>query len=96
MNIAVIGSRSFSDYELLEKTLDYGISVMKPESVVIVSGGAVGADQFAEKYAILKGYHKMIILPDWKKYGKSAGFRRNQDIINNCDDYIDRYDLDGC
>lgn len=85
MNIAVVGSRSFTDYEMLEFTLDYGIAVMRPDSVTIVSGGAIGADQFAEKYAEKRKYDTKIFLPDWKKYGKSAGFKRNKDIIDNCD-----------
>lgn len=41
----VIGSRTFTDYDLVKKELDnYVISK-------IVSGGAKGADRLAEKYA---------------------------------------------
>ena len=45
MVVAVIGSRTFSDYELLKDTLKcVYISTM-------ISGGDLGADQLAEKYA---------------------------------------------
>lgn len=45
MKIAVIGSRTFSDYSLLKETLRcYYISE-------IVSGGDSGADKLAEQYA---------------------------------------------
>jgi predicted Rossmann fold nucleotide-binding protein DprA/Smf involved in DNA uptake len=44
--IAVIGSRNFSDYKLLESTL-----AVLPEITKIVSGGAKGADSLAEIYA---------------------------------------------
>ena len=72
MRVAIIGSRTFNDYELLKKQILDNISLDDIE--VIVSGGAKGADT-----------KKNIILPNWQKYGKSAGFKRNAEIINNCD-----------
>jgi hypothetical protein len=45
MRVAVIGSRTFNDYALLQETLSHvHISEM-------ISGGALGADQLAEQYA---------------------------------------------
>ena len=85
MRIAIIGSRTFSDYNLLESVLNKYKQDNDVEFSCMVSGGAVGADllgkQYAEKYAIAKN----IIYPDWKKNGKIAGFLRNTDIINNAD-----------
>ena len=52
---------------------------------MIVSGGAFGADKLAERYAKEKEIETLIFLPDWKKYGKTAGFVRNTHIINNAD-----------
>jgi hypothetical protein len=43
--VAVVGSRTFNDYPLLETTLD------KYKIKLIVSGGAYGADKEGEKYA---------------------------------------------
>ena len=51
----------------------------------IVSGGAFGADALAEHYAKWKRLKYKIHRPDWKKYGKLAGFIRNKLIINDCD-----------
>ena len=46
MKVAVIGSRSFTDYDLVISILDeFDISA-------VVSGGAKGADSLGEKYAI--------------------------------------------
>jgi YspA, cpYpsA-related SLOG family len=45
MRVAVIGSRTFSDYEFLKETLQH---VYITE---MISGGALGADQLAERYA---------------------------------------------
>lgn len=79
MKVAVIGSRSFDDYDLLEKTL------MRYDIKMIVSGGARGADELAEKYAEQMGIPIKVHYADWDKHGKSAGFIRNRLIIDDCD-----------
>ena len=80
--IAVIGSRTFTDYDVLKKALD------QYPAFILVSGGAKGADKLAEQYADEKGYEKIILKPDWKKYGKGAGLKRNQEIINLADEVV--------
>lgn len=45
---------------------------------VIVSGGAQGVDRFGERYAIAHGLAFLRIRADWERYGKAAGFIRNQ------------------
>ena len=51
-HLGVIGSRTFNDYTLCKKTLDKVFKKLldKYEEVVIVSGGAKGADSLAKKY----------------------------------------------
>jgi hypothetical protein len=81
MKVAIIGSRGFKDYELLEKTLD----PVKSRITLIVSGGAIGADRLGEKYAHKNGIPTEIFIPDWDKHGKSAGYIRNEYIIKASD-----------
>ena len=76
MKVGVVGSRTFNDYKLLSDTLK------KIEITTIVSGGARGADKLGEQYAKENNIPTIIFLPDWDKHGKSAGFIRNTDIIN--------------
>ena len=76
MKVAVIGSRSFNDYERLKDTLS------KIDVSLLVSGGANGADKLGEQYANENNIPTKIFLPDWEKHGKAAGFLRNTDIIN--------------
>lgn len=77
MNVAVVGSRKFDNYKLLESVLNqYNITE-------IISGGARGADTLAEKYAKLNLIPIKIFQPDWKKYGRRAGIVRNVDIIKS-------------
>lgn len=80
MIIAVIGSRNFSDYKLLESTL-----ASIPAITQIVSGGAKGADSFAEIYAKQHQLPLVVLKPDWKQYGKGAGIVRNRKIIEAAD-----------
>lgn len=77
MIVAVVGGRDFNNYQLLKDTLD------RFEITKIVSGGAIGADSLAEKYAKEKNIETLIIKPDWVKFGRSAGMVRNTDIVNN-------------
>jgi len=81
MKIAVVGSRTFTNYELVKNVLDNCNSIC-----MIVSGGAIGADSMGEQYAIENGIDKLIIKPQWDKYGKRAGFIRNIDIIEASDE----------
>lgn len=80
MIIALIGSRTFNDYAYLKEKMK-----LFPEITKIISGGAKGADQLAERYAKEFNLPIEIVLPDWKKYGKSAGIFRNRLIVDKAD-----------
>lgn len=73
--LLVAGSRSFTDYEKLESTLDRLLE-NRPETV-IVSGGARGTDALAKQYAREKGFLYKEFPADWSK-GRSAGYVRNR------------------
>jgi hypothetical protein len=81
MKIAIIGGRDFDDYQLMIQTLTPYTEMV----TCVVSGGAKGADSLGEKWAIENNKETLIHIPDWKSYGKSAGFIRNKDIINDAD-----------
>lgn len=87
MKYAIVGSRTFNDYKLLEKILD---NIIKSDDC-IVSGGANGADKLAAKYARERNLELIEIFPDWS-IGKHAGPLRNQDIVNKCDKLIAFWD----
>lgn len=80
MKIAVVGSRTFSDRQNL-----YDVLSQYQKIDLIISGGANGADKIAEAYAKDKGIKTKIFLPDWAKYGNSAGIIRNKLIVESCD-----------
>ena len=85
--IIIAGSRTFDNYELLEESLNEYIAEVfqkKVDSIEIISGTAKGADSLGEKYAIEHNYLIKRFPADWNKYGKSAGYIRNEKIEEAC------------
>jgi hypothetical protein len=88
MKLAIIGSRSFTNFEYLSSILtEYASEISE-----IISGGATGADNLAEQWAKAHNIPITVYPADWTRYGRSAGPRRNHDIIINCDKCIAFWD----
>lgn len=81
MIIAVIGSRNFTDQDILYRELND----IKDKIELVISGGASGADTLAENWALDNNIPVKIIKPDWETYGRSAGIVRNKQIIESCE-----------
>ena len=84
MKIAVIGSRKITDVPL---ETYIGADVEE-----IVSGGAVGVDTCAAKYARVNGLRLTEILPEYEKYGRAAPIVRNKQIVDYADKVIAFWD----
>ncbi|MBE6562424.1 MAG: DUF2493 domain-containing protein [Ruminococcaceae bacterium] len=92
--IIIAGGRDFNNYELLKKTLneyfERTLNVKATElpwkieqeslRIEIISGGAKGADSLGEKYAEEYGIPVVRYPADWKKYGRAAGPKRNEEM----------------
>jgi len=83
MNLAIIGSRGFDDYDGFCEIMDE----LKEEDPDLhtISGGADGADMAAQQWCAMNDVPITVIVPNWNKFGKSAGFIRNTEIWNNAD-----------
>jgi len=81
MKLAIIGSRTFNDYNKLKTILE----PYRSKITLVVSGAAKGADSLGEQWAKEFNIQTLIFPADWNKHGKRAGFIRNEDIIKNCD-----------
>lgn len=79
MNLAIVGSRDFDDYELVDKLCAH--LVERCDINAIVSGGAKGADKLGERFARQYGLDMIVFKPDWQQFGKRAGYLRNVEII---------------
>lgn len=83
--LAIVGSRNFCDERMFLKVLGTWIDVYGTPSVII-SGGAKGADTFAEKYAEKNSIQTIIHVPNYAKYkGYVAPLMRNTLIVDDCD-----------
>ena len=84
MKLAIVGGRNFNDYGKLALTIHNHFYLV--QITEIISGGAKGADSLAKKYARQYLNIKYREFPaEWDKYGKRAGYLRNQTIVDNCD-----------
>ena len=75
----IVGSRSFENYEILREKCDFMLKKKTGKEIIIVSGGAAGADALAKNYAKEKGYKYLEFPADWSK-GNIAGYERNQQM----------------
>lgn len=94
IKVIIAGTRDFNDYDFLKKNVDYFLQGINPnnEEIEIVSGNARGADKLGERYA--KEYNLPVKLfpANWDKYGKRAGYLRNQEMANYSDVLIAFWD----
>jgi hypothetical protein len=90
MKVIIAGGRGFDNYNLLSDSCDKILS--NQNQVEIVSGTANGADKLGEKYANEKGYPIKQFPADWDKYGKSAGYKRNEEMAKYADALIAFWD----
>jgi len=84
VRLAIVGSRTFNSYEQLAGFI-YDSLCPLDYITEIISGGAKGADLLGENFAENNDISCKVFYADWDKYGKSAGFIRNQTIVDNCD-----------
>lgn len=86
--LAIIGGRDFADYPLLNSLMTQwfwdGVADRWRVSEV-VSGGARGADSLGARWARENRVKLTEFIPDWDRFGKRAGFLRNEDIVQACD-----------
>jgi hypothetical protein len=90
MKVIIAGGRNFNDYDKLRESCDN--ILINQEEVEVVSGTASGADTLGEKYAQEKGYKIEKFPAQWDLYGKSAGYKRNQQMAEYADGLIAFWD----
>ena len=91
--VIIAGSRGFSNYKLLrEQSNKFLREKRKTSNIIIVSGHARGADTLGEKYAQDEGFALEIYPAQWKKLGKQAGYRRNEQMAEVADALIAFWD----
>ena len=77
MKLLIIGSRTITDFDLTNH--------IPEETELIISGGAKGIDTIAEQYADSHGIEKLIIKPQYEKFGRAAPIKRNEEMVDAAD-----------
>ena len=83
MKIAIIGSRKIKNPDI-EKFVSANDE--------IVSGGAVGVDSAAAKFARRRGLKLTELLPQYEKYGRGAPIIRNREIVDYAEKVVAFWD----
>lgn len=83
IKLMVSGSRGITDETFIFNCLE---EVYKEKKFnVLIIGDARGVDKKTKKWALLiKKILVSIYIPNWKKYGKYAGLKRNTNMVNDC------------
>ena len=79
MRILVCGGRGFSNRSRFDSIMDWFADA---HDLVIIHGGARGADNLAGDWADVNRTGLEVYPADWDKYGKAAGFIRNQQMLD--------------
>ena len=77
--VGVTGGRDFADASLLDATL---LRLCR-EGDILVHGNARGADRGAATWFHRRGWHSEPHIADWERFGRSAGVRRNQEMVDS-------------
>jgi len=78
MKTIIAGSRGITDYKELQKAISAGGIMITS----VISGTAAGVDRLGEEYASEYGLPLYKYPAEWDRYGKSAGYRRNEQMAD--------------
>jgi hypothetical protein len=79
IRLLVCGGRDFADIG----RLDHVLSAYYGHIVLLIHGGARGADNLAGAWAMARKIPVRVYPVNWKKYGRSAGPIRNQQMLED-------------
>jgi hypothetical protein len=101
--LMITGSRALNEtahgsalVAVVHAALDAQVRVLradgKAHELELISGHAAGVDQVAEAWAEARGLAVRRFLPDWKGLGKSAGVKRNLEMLQVADGAVAVWD----
>lgn len=79
--LLVTGSRKHRDREFIYSILDPFRLLLWPNNLMIIEGGAKGADRICREWAEQYGIPFKTFEADWDRYGKAAGGIRNTEMV---------------
>lgn len=92
MKVIIAGSRNIENYQLVENIInDVRVTLLR-DITEIVCGMARGVDLLGLDYATNHNIPVKKFPAEWNKYGKSAGYRRNEKMADYADYLIAIWD----
>lgn len=92
MKICVCGSRTITNYKIIEQGINNILRENNFLATELISGCATGPDKLGETWAAKNGVNIVRMPADWKKYGLSAGYIRNCQMADISDIIISFWD----
>lgn len=80
--IIICGGKSDLGKDVYDTFISAVLASLGAKDCEIVSGGCRGADLAGERYAAEHGLALSRFPADWKTFGRSAGIKRNAEMIN--------------
>jgi len=77
--LVVSGSRNYSNAKIINKHLQSALQ--KQPNLVLVSGGAKGADRLVQQWAASNHVPCLVVPAKWHQFGKAAGPIRNNFML---------------
>jgi hypothetical protein len=77
MRLLVCGSRNWNAPARVAEVLASQV----PRPTLIISGLAAGPDALAYMWAASEGIERIGMAPDWARYGRAAGMKRNAQML---------------
>jgi len=84
--ILVCGDRNWRDKKRIEELLlklCKELQITSPNEIMIIHGGARGADSLAGEVAQELGFRLRVYPAEWERYGKVAGPLRNTEMLED-------------
>ena len=88
MRVIIAGSRSIRLYNIVASA----VRTSSYEITTVISGTAYGVDQLGERWAKEHNVPCELFPADWDRYGRSAGYKRNELMAQNADALIAVWD----
>lgn len=88
MRVIIAGSRSVTSLKVVSEAIAAsGFTITQ-----VVSGGARGVDTLGEIWAKNAGVEVVRFPAEWDRYGRSAGYRRNEVMARHADALVAVWD----
>jgi len=88
MKTIIAGSRNITSPDIINRAMEQSLFI----PTYVLSGKAIGVDRLGELWATVNNIPILYYPADWNKYGKSAGYKRNEEMAKNASALVSIWD----